>query len=454
MKNMINKKVLIFSILIIVFEQLNAQNIDNSIKKLLEQQNWFGLDKEYHQKGNTINSPELKWLTEALLNIKFNQSNAAISSIDTLLHKYQEEIGFANSVELFRYKISLLDNQGEYDYAANELENFIDQVSQNVPHEELKEFETMYSIQNSLRHEEKPTIIKPEKNVEIPFGTMEMNFTIKKDYDIIEESTTTLGLVKASIQGKEYIFILDTGFEKTCCIFNNISKDINLHYLTDTINLSGVGISQGKLAILDSISLGGIYLYNSLIVISDNFLEKSDAFGNNNIDIHGLLGMDFIKRIGEIQLYPRDKKIIIPWEESELPTSGRNIILDKRNSLIIKSLNEDGLITFHLDTGNSNSLMFKSYYLKNKDVIERKLEKRSNSSFGVGSSFKSHTTYQMPLLTQLIGDTSFSLKNLPIYTVNSFVEDPNADGSLGMDFINKFSKITLNMNKMFIQLEK
>lgn len=445
---------MIFSIIILFFEHLNAQKYDIFIHELLKQNNWFALEKEYPQIQDSIKTPELKWLTESLLNIKFNQNEAAISSIDTLLHKYQQNIGFTNSVELFRYKISLLAYQGEYGFIAGELKNFIDQVSENLPQEELKKFEEMYNFYNSLRNEEKTQVIKPEKNIEIPFGTIEMDFTSRKDEDTIHDMTSALGVVKIFIQGKEYIFILDTGYETTC-IFNNTSKNINLHYLNDSINISGTGISQGNLAILDNISLGEVTLYNLLIVVSDNFLEKSGIFRNENINdyIDGVLGIDFIKRIGEIQLYPSDKKIIIPQKESELPISGRNIILDERNNIIVKAFSEDDLITFHLDTGNSNSHMFKSYYLKNRNEIETTLEKKLTYSFGVGA-IKSDTIYQMPSLALLIGETFFSLKNIPIYTVDYFMEDPSADGSLGTDFINKFSKITLNLNKMFIQLKK
>ena len=454
MKSKINKTIMIFSIIILFFEHLNAQKYDIYIHELLKQKNWFVLEKEYPQIKDSIKTTELKWLTESLLNIKFNQNDAAISSIDTLLYKYQQNIDFTNSVELFRYKISLLAYQGEYNSVACELKNFIDQVSENLPQEELIRFKEIYNFYSLLRNKEKTQLIKPEKNIEIPFGTLELDFTSQKDKNTIQEITSSLGIVKIYIQGKEYIFILDTGYETTC-IFNNISKNIKLHYLNDSIDLLGTGISQGNLAILDSISLGEVTLCNLLIVISDNFLEKSGILRNENINdyIDGVLGMDFIKRIGEIQLYPYDKKIIIPEKESELPISGRNIILDERNNIIIKAFSRDDLITFHFDTGNSNSHMFKSYFLKKREEIETALEKKLNYSFGVGS-IKYDTIFQMPQLTLLISGIPFSLKNIPIYTSNYFIEDPPADGSLGMDFINEFSKITLNFNKMFIQLKK
>ena len=456
MKNSINKKLPVFALVLLFFGSLNAQKQDAFVQELLKQRKWFVLDKEYPLIKDSIEDPVLKLITESLLNIKFNQSNAAISSIDILLNKYQEKFGFKNCMEFFRYKISLLDYQGEYKFIAEELESFMNQTSGFLPQEELEEFKKMYDFFNLMRNEEKTQIIKPEKDIEIPLGKMEMEINIEKNDSIIQEpKTTTLGVVKISIQGRDYVFILDTGFERTC-IFSKTSKNINLRYLTDPVNIIGVGTCQGELALLDTISLGEVRLSNLLVVVADNFMAKKNISGNVNIDeyIHGVIGADVLKRMGEIQIRPNDKKIIVPQNESQLPVSGRNIILDDNNYIIVKALNGDDIVSFHLDTGNSNSNMLKSYYSKNQNEIETTLEKKNNFLFGVGDGIKSNTFYQKPSFTLFIGDTSFTLNNIPIYTENAFIEDPNADGSLGMDFIYNFSEITLNLNKMFIQLKK
>lgn len=453
MKHNITKIALMFYMLVLYFGYLHAQNYDNYIRELVNQKEWFALEKEYTRLEDSIAAPDLKWVAKTMIGLRFNQSNEAISSIDTLLYNYQSIIGFPNSVELLRYKLYLLDERGEYEYAANELGDFIDQVSPYISQQELREFQFQHSVYNSLRHQNKPTIDKPDSNVIVPFGTMEADFTFNNSDGTTQEVTNTFGIVKTTIQGKEYIFLLDTGYEKSC-IFNNVSKDINLHYFSDSINIIGTGIIQGRSAILDSISIGDVTLYNSAVLISDNVLEKYGINGKEIAEgLHGIIGIDFIKRLGEIQIYPNDRKIVIPCEESELPTSGRNIIFDKEY-LIVKAFIKEDLTTFHLDTGSSSSNMLKSYYLKNKDVIEREYEKDFSMISGVGSDFKRHTIYKIPSLSLTVDETSFSFEELDVLTENYFLEDPNSDGSLGMDFIRKFNKVTLNLNKMFIQLEK
>ena len=454
MRNKINKKIIVFSLIMFFFEFLNAQSEEALIKDLLKEGDWFTLDKEYPQIKDSIKAPELKWLTESILNLKFNESNAAISSIDTLLYKYQQDIGLSNSLELFRYKISLLEEKGEYSLAADELKKLLEQLTPHLSQEELKEFEESYNLYNLLRNEARPAIIKPVKDVEIPYGIMDINFIIQ-NRDTLKETTTQLGIVKLSIQGKEGLFLLDTGCEKTC-IFDNFSKKIDLHYVKDSLLISGTGITNGKLAILDSVSLGEVTLCNSLVVTADNFLTYSSLFVNEEFNdvLHGILGIDFIKRIGEIELYPQNRKIVIPSKDSELPNSGKNIMLDNRNYIILKTFNDkEELMTFHLDSGNSNSCMFKSYYLKNKKEIDDKLEKQLFNSLGMGS-IKQNIFYMLPSLEFVIGDTNCHLNNVSVFIDNVFTEDINTDGSLGFDFINKFSKITLNINKMFVQLVK
>jgi len=449
-----HKKVLILAFLVLSFGHLRAQSYDNLIKELVNQKEWFALEKEYPRLEDSLVAPDLEWVAKAMIDIRFNQSREAIASIDTLLHVYQNVIGFNNSVYLFRYKLALMEEEGEYGDAADELTNFMNQVAAILPQEELRWFEKQYELYDRLRYVDKPKILKPEKDVFIPFGKMEMYFENHTNEETIQGTASILGVVKMHIQGNEYMFILDTGAERTT-VFTHTAKQLDLEFLIDSISLSGIGVSEGKLAFLDSISLGEVTFSSSLIFITDNFFNESGIFKNGNIEnsIHGILGIDFIKRIGEMHLYPGDKKIVIPMQESELPASGRNIYLDERKHIIVKAFEREDPIMFHLDTGNSTSSLFKTYYIRNREQIESNLQQEFQSNFGIGA-IKSDTVYLRPSMTLLIGDTLFSLEDIPIYTANFFKEDPEADGSLGTDFINQFNKIILNLNKKFIHIEK
>lgn len=74
----------------------------------------------------------------------------------------------------------------------------------------------------------------------VPYGLIDINFVLQggeKDKVKIKETNAQLGVVKISIQGNDYIFLLDTGCEKTC-IFNDISTKLNLQYLNDHVSMT------------------------------------------------------------------------------------------------------------------------------------------------------------------------------------------------------------------------
>jgi len=435
---------------------LNAQNCDIHFRDMINRNEWFTLDKEYALRKDSIKAPELRLWAKSLLNTYFNRPDSAINSIGCLLANYEDKIGFYNVVGMFRYKLSQLAVQRRYNVILEELDKFLNKFSAHLSLEDLNLFRDMQKDYKALRAAKSPKIVKLYRNIEIPFGTLNINFTITKEDKNVEHSNALIGLVKVKIHGKTYVFVLDTGSETTC-IFDHTAKQLGLCYLQDSINLLGVKKAFGMAAMLDSLSLSGLSISDLMITIEDNpFLKMADS-QSQKADIeqhlHGILGLDIIRRLGELQLYPYDRKIVIPAKETDLPEAGRNMFMSVNNYLVIRAYNKSRSMAFHLDTGSTDSKLFKSYYLKNKIEIDGKLKKMNEFSGGIGGS-KTNCVYLMPSLNLTVGLTSFSLNNLSINTQNPYAIEFPTDGSLGMDFIMSFNKITLNMNKMFIVLEK
>lgn len=435
---------------------LCAQTCEKRIGDLITQEDWIGLDEEYSLKKDSIKAPGARLMAKSLLDVYFNRPDEAVNSIDALLSKYENEIGFRNVVAMFRYKISQLAVQRRYNTILSELDGFLKRFANRLSRDELADFLNMQKNIQPLCAAEPLKIVKPNHDIEISFGTMTMNFTITGEDKKIEYHDTTMGLVKVKIQGKEYVFIIDTGSE-TSCIFKNTAKDLDLTYLQDSVNLFGVKIAQGKIAMLDSLSLGDLSISDLMVTVGDNPVAERESSLIKKEDIekhlHGILGLDVIRRLGEIQIYPHDRRIVIPIEETPLPATGHNLFVNANNNLIIRAYNESYPITFFFDTGNTDSGMFKPYYLKNKTEIDGRSKRMNGFNFGMGGS-KTNTIYLIPSFNLTIGSTSFSLNNLSIHTQDVFAREPPTDGTLGMDFILNFNKVTLNMNKMFIALEK
>lgn len=435
---------------------LCAQTCEKRIGDLITQEDWIGLDKEYSLKKDSIKAPGVRLMAKSLLDVYFNRPDEAINSIDTLLTKYGNEIGLRNAVGMFRYRISQMAVQRRYSMIIYALDEFLKRFSNRLSPNDLTDFCNMQKYFQPLCALKSLKIVRGNHDVEIPFGMMGMNYAITDEEKKTEYYDASIGLLKVKIHDEEYVFLLDTGSEISC-IFRNTAEKLELTYLQDSVNMFGVKTVQGKIAMLDSLSLGGLSVYNLMVTVGDNPLAERESSLVKKEDIekhlHGILGLDVIRRLGEMQIYPHDRRIVIPIEETPLPATGHNLFVNANNNLIIRAYNESYPITFYFDTGNTDSGMFKPYYLKNKTEIDGRFKKMNGFNFGMGGS-KTNTIYLIPSFNLTIGSTSFSLNNLSIHTQDVFAREPPTDGTLGMDFILNFNKVTLNMNKMFIVLEK
>ena len=63
---------------------------------------------------------------------------------------------------------------------------------------------------------------------------------------------------------------------------------------------------------------------------------------------------------------------------------------------------------------------------------------------------------RLPSIPMRLGDTSFQLKNIQVECNASDADSyqNGEDGSLGMDFINLFRRITINFDSMYLDVEK
>lgn len=435
---------------------LCAQTCEKRIGDLITQEDWIGLDKEYSLKKDSIKVPGVRLMAKSLLDVYFNRPDEAINSIDTLLTKYGNEIGLRNVVGMFRYRISQMAVQRRYSMILYALDEFLKRFSNRLSPDDLTDFCNMQKDFQPLCTVKPLKIVRSKHDIKIPYGTMKMNYTINDEEKEIEYYSASVGLLKVKIHDEEYVFLLDTGSE-TSCIFKNTAKKLELTYLQDSVNLFGVKIAQGKIAMLDSLSLGDLSVYNLMVTVGNNPVAERESSLVKKEDIekhlHGILGLDVIRHLGEMQIYPHDKRIVIPADETVLPATGHNLFVNANNNLIIRAYNECYPITFYFDTGNTDSGMFKPYYLKNKTEIDGKFKRMNGFNLGTGGS-KTNAIYLIPSFNLTIGNTSFSLNNLSVHTQDVFIREPLTDGTLGMDFILSFNKVTLNMNKMFIALEK
>lgn len=280
---------------LIVFIGINgmmtAQNADEKIGNLINQTDWFALVEEYPKLKEEMQSEMLKYFSEAMIGYFFNQPQSAIQAIDWLLANAHEEIGFGNVSNLIFIKSSILGEQGLYIESTDYMSNFLSQISEQIDLKEFPSHNQLLEFYEKMRNEPKPEVIRPNKDVEIPIT-------------IEQVSRGQLIYVNVRINGKEYKFIFDSGAALTH-VSERFANEVGLRITDSSVHINGIKSGVGKRGTADSIMIGDIVFKNPNITISLPNEEVDTVF-----QIDAILGMDFMRKIGEIQIYPEEKKIV------------------------------------------------------------------------------------------------------------------------------------------------
>ena len=426
-----------FLILFLIFfganQKIAAQGADERIGNIINSTDWFLLSDEYPKLKDEMQSELMRYFSEAMIGFHFNQPQSAIQAVDWLLANAQEEIGFGNTSNFVLIKSLILGEQGFYAESADNLSGFLTQISQFVDLKDFSSYSETLEFYEKIRNEAKPEVIRPNKNTEIPI-------TIEK------AGRGELIYVPVTVNGKEYKFIFDTGAEATF-VSERLANEMGLRIINESVKITGIKSDIGKRGTIDSLMIGDIVFKNPNIIISLPNEEIDTIF-----QVDAVLGLDFIKRVGETQIYPEQKKIIFPIEKTKLPSYGRNLMFSNRQPYLRAYSNTEKL-SFHFDTGNVKTDLQEVYYQKHKEELDKTGIKKTVSSGGYGGIL-SLDSYQIPVFPLTIGDSNFELTDVDVLLEKILPFGNNEDGSLGADFILSAKKTTINFDHMFLKIEK
>jgi hypothetical protein len=194
-----------------------------------------------------------------------------------------------------------------------------------------------------------------------PVGEMMMAFDDRNPYAIEwsdAEKTIIpftepepLPLIQIQIRGEMYNFIIDTGAGDTI-----LDVELSAKLGVESIStLTGVGAGDAtatvNYGILDEIILGNVKI--SAIPVTMMSTAPFSAVYNNEVEVHGIIGVGIFKQFfpimdypaGQLILYPRDKKVT-PENAKEIP-----FVLASSHNIIAKGEVNGRAVNVFMDSG-------------------------------------------------------------------------------------------------------
>lgn len=429
-------KRIFLSFFLLVAINAAAQKADQRIGELINSGNWFALAEEYPRLKDSMQVEFLQPMAEALVAKYFNQPDKAIEAMTTLLGNYQEEIGASSAINFALLRLQIIGEQGKYAEAADGLESIAEQLPQ------MPIIQSMYQHYNTLRDYPALSINRPNKDVTIPFHVQMLKANKREEWMRAgkKQFKGYLMTVPVTCHGKQQSFIFDTGASASF-VTESVAKNLNLTILSDTILLNGN--QKGLQAYIDSLQIGDIVCRNMIVYVGLNNPLDTLVGG-----VDAVLGMDFIKAVGETQILFDRQQIVFPSQPAT-STAQSNIFLD--GTLIMQVRKGEVPLSFIFDTGCTTAELYSDYYTKFTTEVNAVAEPDTITT-GAYGTITTSPILLLPELTFMIGETSVTIDEINLFPHNDnplYVHD----GRMGMDLIRRFHKTTINLNDMFVRFE-
>ncbi|MFV0417225.1 MAG: retropepsin-like aspartic protease [Dysgonomonas sp.] len=430
-----NYTILLF-LMLIACQLTSAQNTDNQYIELINAQDYLTLSRRYETGKDSLQSEVTKLMTEAFTKAALNKSNESNEAVGILLNSHQEELGLNGITALIVLMTDNMKRLGNYKESADVLQSFLDQTASfngldSLTRKGLEKLTYWGALGNGVI----PEIIRPKRDCEISFFYGKDKFR-------------NHAYINAELNGKTVSFILDTGADAydTNTVTEGFARKNGIRIMKDSVVINGTAEGYAKLGFADSMKIGDIVYKNVSFTVTpgDNLLPVDSIF------LDAILGSVFLKAMKEIQIFPNEKKVVFPYEESELPSGGANMTLIGGQPYV-EAFSSGERLLLHFDTGGGIGLSSK-YYMKHKDQIEAIGKLDSTGGVGGFGAMKRMNKYILPSFSLQVGSEKREIKDMVVLADIDFSHRVG-DGAIGFDFVQLFNKTTINYNKMFLKFE-
>lgn len=432
---------------------MQAQNAEERLGKLMNEARWFDLKQELTTTPTDSVNPLIYKMAVAITHHYFNRPDSACSVLGDLLNNHQEELG-DNTLSMATLMGTNLMRANHYAEAADMMQGIYDQLKAHGTDMAQAEGYRMCALQYRAFVGNAPTC-KPLHKADtyhVPMGVHNA-MHMGKDKTAKGHFITMDG----RINGKESTLVFDTG-AGTNIISSNQARDYGLRLLDATVSMFGVGTQQGRYAIADTLRIGDMAWSNVPFLIIEIQTGRADADSVGAL-LPPVIGLPVMYRMQEIQLDFEHRQFIIPAAPSPCLPNGSNLLRTELEGLRLTTTNEHGTpLYFQLDTGGYNTNLFPKWYEQHKAEVQAMGKPDSLRVAGVGG-VRITQSYCLPqkefrlgngtaVLDSVMVDTGIDLHTGEQKRLHHL--EGNEDGIIGLDLLERFKKVVLNLKEMYL----
>ena len=423
------------SIVFSVSLMAQTKSVDEELAGAIANEQWADVNRIYSISQDKIESACLKKLSGFLIHHFYNRPDSALAIGPDLLNNYQQELGASLPGVIYLFANDLAKT-GNYQEGANVIKMMCDAWKQSgdslsEPYQSYynyyQEYQSLADIGHIMAME------KPENDLSLPF-----TFAGNKENPISIHLNGTLN-------GQDEQFIWDTGAGVNI-ISTQFATKHHLKIRGKGLPVSGMGITESKLAIADSVCIGQIKLYNVPFYVVET--ETGNAEANKVLStLYPVIGLPVMQKLEEFQLDLDKHQLVIPRTLTPSPYPMPNIYLNSSNNLYLQLFSNNQVLEMKFDTGASNTLLSSSYYSRNKEIVDLTGKKDSLRMAGIGG-VKISQVFVLPKFTYSIGKNEFQADSVHIDT--EIAANMEKDGTMGIDLMAKPWKVIVNLKDMHV----
>jgi len=404
---------------------IDSLNSDLKVAKLVNTRDYIELNRQLPLLRDSVN-PLILSIIEPVYCVALNRHEQATEKLSYMLNNLLQEIGYRNwyaSLAILAEEVATL---GDYGQAADILKTGMEQVASTMPMSQSihETFNSKYIFFNILRDIPKSELLRSSADCIL-------------DVTMKETGNGQLMYIPVMLNGKQELFLFDTGSNTQCHVSRRFAEENNIHILANSIQSFNDADKIVSIGVADNIRIGNISFSNVIFTISDD--EGQPA----------IFGRQLMDMIGEIQIYPGKKKIIFPLNETLMPTDGINLI-NSFGEPVTEGYLEGNRLLLKLDTGKEKSMLSPLFYEENEEWVNSNGKEQYENIYGY-DNVEGSAIYILPSARLTIDNTPINLEQIPVYTYKTMNE--RLFGRLCVDFITGFENVIVDFRRMFIRTE-